>query len=282
MSNHGAARPFPVLGREGDYPDAGFEKTMSLSPDGLRLSISNKLNSVNKLCGSSVGDFLLIENRGTATKIFIPLEAEELEVSIPVDRLWGITSLVLMQISTESVELVDADNKLFDSFFSSPGGTKFEIRPGEVLGVGEPQFVNVGGSSGTSWIQFDLNEGSSLDYRVSTGATGNVVIHLGRDLYKAAMVAMTSPEVRHWATLSLAKPGLEYAIQSVLGDSTEELDEKPAWFEGLFIRLTAMGIEKEEDIQELSDLQYITMKMLEAEVLEPLIKAISEAQLEDR
>jgi hypothetical protein len=171
---------------------------------------------------------------------------------------------------------------LFDEFFRSPGGAVVDIRPGEVLGVGEPLFVNIGGSSGTSWIQFDLNETSSLDFRVSTGATGNIVIHLGRDLYRAAMVAMTSPEGRYWATLSLAKPGLEHAIRSVLADSTEELDEKPAWFEGLSIRLAAMGIDEEEDIRDLTELQSISMKLLEAEVLEPLITVLNEAQLEDR
>jgi hypothetical protein len=282
MTIYESARPFPVLGREGDYKEAVFLKSMLLSSDGFTLRVTNKPNLVNELCGERVGDYLLIENRTTATKKFIPLDENELEINLPLAELWGVTSLTILQISIEALELVDEDQDLFDDFFKYEGGTVFEIRPGEVLGFGEAQYVNVSGSTGSNWIQFDKNEDSDFEYRVSTGVTGNIVVHLGKELYSAAMLAMASPESRYWATLSLAKPGVEFAIRTVLSGGNEEIDERPDWFEGLALRLSGLGVHDEEDIQELTELQHISMKILESEVLAPLVELLRQSQTEER
>jgi hypothetical protein len=282
MANFESARPFPVLGRTGDYKEASFDKEMAISPDGSSVKISNISNLVNRLAGDRVGDYLLIENRSTATKRFIPLEGGELVVAIPVSQLWGVTSLTILQISIDLLTLVDANQTLFDDFFRGDPKTQFDIRPGEILGVGETLYLNVSGSSGSNWIQFDKNEDSAFEYRVSTGATGNIVVHLGKELFGAAMMAMSSPESRYWATLSLAKPGVEFAIQSVLRGGGEEVDEKPDWFEGLVLRLSELGIKDEEDAEELTELQRISMQILEAEIVGPLVELIRESEMEGR
>jgi hypothetical protein len=255
---------------------------MAISPDGSSVKISNISNLVNRLAGDRVGDYLLIENRSTATKRFIPLEGGELVVAIPVSQLWGVTSLTILQISIDLLTLVDANQTLFDDFFRGDPKTQFDIRPGEILGVGETLYLNVSGSSGSNWIQFDKNEDSAFEYRVSTGATGNIVVHLGKELFGAAMMAMSSPESRYWATLSLAKPGVEFAIQSVLRGGGEEVDEKPDWFEGLVLRLSELGIKDEEDAEELTELQRISMQILEAEIVGPLVELIRESEMEGR
>lgn len=282
MANFDSARPFPVLGRAGDYKQADFEKSMVIASDGSSVEVSNTPNLVNSLAGDHVADFLLIENRPTATKKFVPLEDEEVVVPVPVGQLWGVTSLTIVQVSTDFLTLADDSQSLFDDFFRGEMGSEFEIRPGEVLGAGESQHINVSGSSGTNWIQFDKNEDSSFEYRVSTGATGNIVVHLGKELYGAAMIAMSTVESRYWATLSLAKPGVEFAIQSVLSDGNEEIDEKPEWFEGLVLRLSDLGIKGAEDIEELTELQRISMQLLESEILGPLVALIHESQTEER
>lgn len=282
MANFEAARPFPVLGRSGDYKDASFEKSMSLSSDGFSVEISNVPNLVNTLAGSSVGDFLLIENRSTATKLFIPLEGNIVVVPVPADQLWGLTSLTILQISLEPFSLVDENQDQFDDFFKGETKTEFDVREGEVVGVGESQHLNIGGSSGSSWIQFDRNEASSFDYRVSSGVSGNIVVHLGNELFEATMMAMSSPETRNWATLSLAKPGVEFAIQSALSETSEEFDERPEWFEGLIFRLSELGITDADDIKDLTELQRVSMQILENEVLVPLTELIRESQSEER
>ena len=282
MANFDSARPFPVLGRSGDYKQADFEKSMVIASDGSSVEVSNTPNLVNSLAGDHVADFLLIENRPTATKKFVPLEDAEVVVPVPVGQLWGVTSLTIVQVSTDFLTLADENQSLFDDFFRGEMGSEFEIRPGEILGAGESQHINVSGSSGTSWIQFDKNEDSSFEYRVSTGATGNIVVHLGKELYGAAMIAMSTVESRYWATLSLAKPGVEFAIQSVLSDGNEEIDEKPEWFEGLVLRLSDLGIKGAEDIEELTELQRISMQVLESEILGPLVELIQESQAEER
>jgi hypothetical protein len=282
MANFESARPFPVLGRAGDYKEAVFEKSMAISSDGSSVQISNRPNVVNSLAGDLVGDYLLIENRATAKKEFIKLDGDELEIPIPVNQLWGVTSLTLLQISTDLITLVDDSQELFDEFFRGANETEFKVRPGEVLGVGESQHINVSGSSGSNWIQFDKNEDSSFEYRVSFGATSNIVVHLGKELYSAAMIAMSSPESRYWATLSLAKPGVEFAIHSVLNDESEEIDERPEWFEGLVLRLSELGIDDAEDLEDLTELQRISMQVLETEVLAPLVELIRDSQTEER
>lgn len=282
MADFESARPFPVLGRSGDYKHAEFAKSMVISSDGSTVEVSNTPNLVNDLAGDRVADFLLIENRPTATKLFIPLEDDELVVTVPINRLWGVASLTILQVSIDFLALADEGQDMFDVFFKGEGKTEFEIRPGEVLGVGESQYVNVSGSSGSNWIQFDKTEESSLEYRVSMGQTGNIVVHLGKELYSAAMIAMSSPESRYWATLSLAKPGVEFAIQSVLRSGNEEIDERPEWFESLGLRLSELGIKDEEDIEELPELQRISMEVLETEVLGPLVELIRESHSEEQ
>lgn len=282
MANFDSARPFPVLGRAEDYRQASFEKSMVISADGLTVEVSNPNNLVNSLAGSQVADCLLIENRSTATKTFIALEGEEVVVSIPVQQLWGVTSLTLVQISTGSFTLIDENQDLFNEFFNGASSAEFEIRPGEILGVGETQHINVSGSSGANWIQFSKNESSSLEYQVSTGATGNIVVHLGKELYGAAMFAMSDAQTRYWATLSLAKPGVEFAIKSVLnGGQDDEVDGMPEWFEGLALRLSELGIKDEEDLEELTKLQSISMQILETEILVPLVDMIRESHTEE-
>lgn len=282
MANFDSARPFPVLGRAGDYSQASFDKSMDISTDRLSIEVFNPKNLVNSLAGSKVADYLLIENRSTATKIFIPLEDEEVVVPIPVQQLWGLTSLTLVQISTGFFTLVDERQNLFDEFFKGDKSTELEIRPGEILGVGETNHINVNGSSGANWIQFAKNEDSPMEYQVSTGATGNIVVHLGRELYTAAMFAMAESRSTYWATLSLAKPGVEFAIQSVLnGAWDDEVDGMPDWFEGLALRLSELGIKDAEDIEELAELQRISMQILETEILEPLVELTRESHTEE-
>jgi hypothetical protein len=282
MANFDSARPFPVLGRAGDYKHADFEKSMVIASDGSSVEVLNTHNLVNGLAGDRVSDFLLIENRPTAMKRFIPLEGEEVVVPVPVDQLWGFTSLTLVQVSIDFLTLADESQSLFDDFFRGEIDSEFEIRPGEILGAGESKHINVSGSSGTNWIQFDKNEDSPFEYRVSTGATGNIIVHLGKELYGAAMIAMSTAESRYWATLSLARPGVEFAIQSVLRDGNEEIDEKPEWFEGLVLRLSELGIKDAEDVEELTELQRISMQVLESEILGPLVDLIRESQTEER
>ena len=282
MANFESARPFPVLGRFGDYKQENFIKSMVIASDGSSVEISNTPNIVNRLAGDRVADFLLIENRPTAAKHFVPLQGDEVVVAIPVDQLWGVVSLTILQVSIDFLTLADESQLLFDEFFKGESKTEFEIRPGEVLGVGESQHVNVSGSSGTNWIQFDKSEESSFEYRVSMGQTGNIVVRLGKELYSAAMIAMSSPESRYWATLSLAKPGVEFAIQSVLRGGNEEVDDKPDWFEGLALRLSELGIKDAEDIEELTELQRISMEVLETEVLGPLVELIRESHSEEQ
>jgi hypothetical protein len=165
MTNLTGSRPFPVLGRFDDYSETPFEKELTVDIATGSIEIKNHPNIVNLLAGSEVRDYLVIENSQTAFKDLIELPDGIVELQLDLSKLLGLTRLTLLQVAQNEFGLVANEN--VNSFFKNDEGqTRFDIRPGEVLGFGETLTLDIAPTTGSSWIIFSNTGDPSFDFTV--------------------------------------------------------------------------------------------------------------------
>jgi len=177
------------------------------------------------------------------------------KLEIPADELYGkveFDPLIVMKSA-------------FDGFTSSDlneefGDTKFNLRPGDIIGMSEnvTKYVDYNRLEFTSLVRVHRSEDID-DYEYQIELTGSVIlVYMGHKLHKVHETLKIDANTKPLLAMSIYKDCLLIALERLARDP--ENDSEP-WARSLYGFLTSNGITLRDDM-ELFELNSIAQKLL--------------------